>query len=296
MLADKVMELADARDLNVLIWDGSGPPPSGIEKATFFVPPYTPGLPRESVIRAMPALQFIQLLTVGYDGWRDLLPRDVVLCNAAGVHGVSTAELAVALLLASSRDLDHYLDKQREKVWRPEPQTGLTERPLLLLGAGDIGQRVAAAVRPLGASVTMVGRHVREGVRGIDELHELLPLHRALVIAVPLTDETRGLIGRAELASLPDGSIVVNVARGPILDLDALLPELMSRRLRAGLDVTDPEPLPSDHPLWDAPNLFITPHVGGGTRDWRDRAARLIADQLARMRSGSALAHVVMRR
>jgi phosphoglycerate dehydrogenase-like enzyme len=147
---------------------------------------------------------------------------------------------------------------------------------------------------PLGAAVTLVGRTARDGVRGIAELPDLLPHHRVLVIATPLTTQTRGLIGRAELAALPDGSIVVNIARGAILDTDALVAELLSGRLRAGLDVTDPEPLPPQHPLWAAPNLILTPHMGGGTRDWPVRAAALIAEQVRRLAVGDEPAHVVL--
>jgi phosphoglycerate dehydrogenase-like enzyme len=197
------------------------------------------------------------------------------------------------LLLASSRDLLGHAADQRLGVSPSRPRIGLSELPVLVLGAGDIGRRVADSLRPLGATVTLVGRTARDDVHGIDELSSLLVSHRVLVIAAPLTNATRGLIGPAELAAMPDDSIVVNVARGAIVDTDALALELIAGRLRAGLDVTDPEPLPKDHPLRAAPGTILTPHIGGGTRDWPVRAARLIADQLVRISTGIPLRYIV---
>lgn len=278
----------------VLLWDTPSPS-SGIADTTVFVPPYTPNPASAHTLAQLPKLEVIQLLTAGYDGWEQVRPPGVTVCNAVGVHGVSTAELAVALLLTSVRQLPEYLADQHAQVSRKRERIGLTERPVLALGAGDIGQRVAASLRPLGASVTLVARTERAGVRAIRELPAILPEHRAVVIAIPLTDATRGLIGPAELAALPDGAIVVNVARGAIVDTDALLAEVAKARLKAALDVTEPEPLPAGHPLWSAPGVILTPHVGGGTRDWPERAAQLVADQLALLADGRAPEHIVLR-
>ncbi len=280
-------------DVDVVAWDGSDPAPSELADADVYVPSYRNPIRDPAVLASLGRLRLIQLLTAGYDGWPDRLPEGVLLSNAVGVHGVSTAELAVALVLAASRELPRHLDDQRAHVWHQESQIGLTERPVLVLGAGDIGDKVAAALRPLGAQVTLVGRTARGDIRSIDDLRELLPGHRVVVVAVPLSDATRGLLDRETLALLPDGAIVVNVARGPIVDTEALRAELVAGRLRAGLDVTDPEPLPADHPLWDAPNLILTPHIGGGTRDWPVRAAGLVASQLRRMLDGESPDHVV---
>jgi phosphoglycerate dehydrogenase-like enzyme len=138
-----------------------------------------------------------------------------------------------------------------------------------------------------------VGRSAREGVHGIDELATLLPRHRAVVLALPHTTETHQLVDAAFLSALPAGAIVANVARGNIVDTDALLVELQSGRISAFLDVTDPEPLPTDHPLWRLPNVMITPHVGGGTSGWHRRGMRLVAEQLARYASGQQLINVI---
>jgi phosphoglycerate dehydrogenase-like enzyme len=165
--------------------------------------------------------------------------------------------------------------------------------PVVVLGAGDIARRVAAALRVFDASVTLVARTARADVRTLADLPGLLPATRVVVVALPLTDQTRGLVDAAFLAALPAGAVVVNVARGAIVDTGALLAELERRRLSAFLDVTDPEPLPPDHPLWAAPNVLITPHVGGGTSGWQRRGYRLVREQLRRYAAGEALLNVI---
>jgi phosphoglycerate dehydrogenase-like enzyme len=162
-----------------------------------------------------------------------------------------------------------------------------------VVGAGDIGRRVADVARILDAEVTVVARRAREGVAELAALPDLLPEAEVVVLAVPLVDETRGLFDAEALAALPDGALLVNVARGGVVDTEALLRELRTERLFAFLDVVDPEPLPSDHPLWDAPNLLLTPHVGGGTRGWERRAYTLVRDQLLRFVAGEELANRV---
>jgi phosphoglycerate dehydrogenase-like enzyme len=164
---------------------------------------------------------------------------------------------------------------------------------VLLVGAGDIGERIKAAVEAFGADTALVARTAREGVQPITGLAALLPDSHVVVIAVPHTPETHRLVDAAFLAAMPDGALLVNIARGGIVDTDALLAELMSGRLRAFLDVTDPEPLPAEHPLWSAPNLLLTPHVGGGTRGWEDRAYRLVREQVLRLRDGEPLENQV---
>jgi phosphoglycerate dehydrogenase-like enzyme len=209
------------------------------------------------------------------------------------VHGASTAELAIAGLLATLRELPRFERQRHEHRWERVDTEGVTGRRVLVVGAGDIGWRVAAALRPLDAQVTLVARTAREGVQPIADLPQLLPAHDVVVLAVPLTPDTRHLVDAAFLAALPDGAVLVNVARGAVVDTDALLAELQRRRLFAFLDVTDPEPLPAEHPLWDAPNLLLTPHVGGGTRNWQRRAYGLVREQLVRYLAGEPLANRV---
>jgi phosphoglycerate dehydrogenase-like enzyme len=283
-----------AGDVDVIVWDVQGDTPDAFADVGFWVPPYMFAPPSRETIAQGRSLEVIQLLSAGVESWLDRVPPGVTLCSGRGIHGSSTAELAVAGLLGLWRDLPRFLDAQRAHRWEPWPRTAsLDGARVLVLGAGDIGRRVAAALRVFDAEVTVVARTARDGVRALDEVPQLLPQQDAVVVALPLTPATRGLVDAAFLAALPDGALLVNVARGPIVDTDALLAELQAERLRAFLDVTDPEPLPDGHPLWDAPNLLLTPHVGGGTTGWEQRAYRLAAAQAHRYLAGEPLENVV---
>ena len=280
-------------EVRLLDWDGTGPRPDGAERVEMFVGRYNALPPPAEAFARLPALRVIQLLSAGVEPWLPVVPDGVLLCSGRGVHGASTAELAVAGLLAVVREIPAFLAAQAEHRWNELIADGLDGRRVLVLGAGDIGARVAAAVRAFDADVTLVARRARDGVRAIDDLPAVLPGHDVVVIALPLTPQTFRLVDSRFLAALPDGAVLVNVARGAIVDTDALLAELNSRRLRAFLDVTDPEPLPADHPLWDAPNLMLTPHVGGGTRGWERRAYHLVRAQILRLLRGEALVNQV---
>lgn len=286
--------LGELGDIEVLIWDGRGPRPSDAERIEFFVGQYNAAPPDAAALAGLPALRVVQLLSAGVDPWLGVVPPGVQLCNGRGVHGASTAELAVAGMLAMLRELPHFEQTRRARVWdHARTSAGLTGRRVLVVGAGDIGQRIAAAARIFDAATTLVARTARDGVRAITELPQLLPDHDVVALAVPLTPQTRRLVDAAFLAALPDGALLVNVARGPVVDTDALLAELHTGRLRAVLDVTDPEPPPPDHPLWDAPNLLLTPHIGGGTAGWQRRAYALVREQLLRFHDGLPLHNVV---
>lgn len=276
-------------EIDIVVWDGTAEPPANADAIEFFVGRYNAAPPPAQALRALPSLRVIQLVSAGVEPWLPVVPEGVVLCNGRGVHGPSTAELAVAGMLAVLRELPRFAAAQHEHRWGPLPADGVTGRRVLLIGAGDIGRRIATAVRAFDAEVTFVARRARDGVHAVDELSRLLPEHDVVVIAVPSTPDTARLVDARFLAAMPDGALLVNIARGAIVDTDALLHELSSRRLRAFLDVTDPEPLPQDHPLWDAPNLLLTPHIGGGTRGWQQRAYRLVRKQILRYAAGEPL-------
>jgi phosphoglycerate dehydrogenase-like enzyme len=285
----------DLRGVVVVPWDGEETA-EGLHEVRFWVAPYAVGLGPEQLRDALthlPRLEVVQLLSAGVEPWPSLVPDGVTLCGGRGIHGVSTAELAVALTLSLVRRLPTYAAQQRDRSWRRHEPDTLDGQQVLVLGAGDIGQHVAASLRPFGAEVELVGRTPREGVLGLAQVPDRLPATRVLVVALPLTDGTRRLVDGPFLARLPDGAIVVNVARGAIVDQDALTAEVAAGRLRAGLDVTDPEPLPGDHPLWALEGALITPHAGGGATGWDDRARRLVVDQLERFRDGRELRNVV---
>ena len=222
-------------EVQLVDWDGTGPRPDGAEQVEMFVGRYNAPPPPAAVFAGLPALRVIQLLSAGVEPWLPVVPDGVTLCSGRGVHGASTAELAVAGLLAVVREIPAFLAAQAEHRWDELLADGLDGRHVLVLGAGDIGARVATAVGAFDADVTLIARRARDGVRTIDELPELLPTHDVVVVAVPLTAQTFRLVDKRFLAALPDGAVLVNVARGAIVDTDALLAELNSRRLRAFL-------------------------------------------------------------
>ena len=280
-------------DARVLVWDTTGEPPPGIEDVEFFVGRYIGKPATAEAMALMPRLQVLQLVSAGVDAWLPVVPPGVTLCNGRGVHGASTAELAVAGMIGMLRRIPEAASAQRRHAWQPRITDGLTGKRVLVIGAGDIGRRIAAAIVPLDAHPTLMARLARAGVLAIDAVHDELPSHEVVVLAVPHTPATHHLVDSAFLARMPDNALLVNIARGSIVDTEALIAELVSGRLRAYLDVTDPEPLPAEHPLWDAPNVLITPHVGGGTAGWQQRAYALVREQVARFLRDEPLVNVV---
>ncbi|MFN2559849.1 MAG: 2-hydroxyacid dehydrogenase [Jatrophihabitans sp.] len=291
---DAVGRLGDLPpDVEVVVWDGSGERPAQADGIEFFVARYDAPPVAADVLAGLPRLEVVQLVSAGVEPWLDRIPENVQLCNGRGVHGASTAELALAGLLAVLRELPRFEDARRAHRWDRELTDGLAGRRVLVLGAGDIGSRIAAAARIFDAQTTLVARSARDGVHGFADLPALLPESDVVAIAIPHTPQTHRLVDAAFLAAMPDSAVLVNIARGAIVDTDALLAELQAGRLRAFLDVTDPEPLPAGHPLWAAPNLVLTPHIGGGTHGWEDRAYRLVREQVLRYLAGQPLENLV---
>jgi phosphoglycerate dehydrogenase-like enzyme len=271
--------------------------PGTIDEVAFYVLPYMRGPAVLSRAAEMPKLQVVQTLTAGYEEFLPLVPPGAALCNAAGLHDTSTAELAVALALASGRHLDEFARNQAEGEWKFVFGRALADQRALIVGYGRIGQAIERRLDGFEvASVTRVARRARSGpppVHPVEDLHRLLPEADVVFLIAPHTPQTEGLIGARELALLPDGALVVNVARGSLVDTDALVAELATGRIRAALDVTEPEPLPADHPLWRQPGVLISPHVGGASSAFFPRADRLMAAQLARFTAGQPLENVV---
>ena len=238
------------------------------------------------VMRQLPRLRLVQTLSAGVEQWEGRLPAGVQLSNARGAHGGATAEWAVAALLAVYRELPGFTAGQAARRWDSHTTDTLDGKAVLVLGAGDLAVEFRRRAEPFGATVAVVGRSARPEVHGIDELADLLPSADAVVVMLPVNDATRGLIDAAALSRMRDGAVLVNAGRGPLVVTDALLAELRSGRLRAALDVTDPEPLPSDHPLWSAPGLLLTPHVAGSTRGYPQRAWQVAARQIEQFAAG----------
>ncbi|MFK0257751.1 2-hydroxyacid dehydrogenase [Streptomyces sp. NPDC090445] len=284
-------------------WDGEETFPADPAACTFYVTPYMKS--DEVTLRplaAMPDLEVVQTLTAGVDhvlGGLDLLRPGVRLCNARGVHEASTAELALTLTLASLRGIPGMVRGQDGEQWLSGFYDALADKSVLIVGYGSIGAAVEDRLAPFEcARITRVARSARTTVRGpvegLADLPRLLLEADVVILSTPLTDETRGLAGSDFLQRMKDGALLVNVARGPVVDTAALLAELESGRLRAALDVTDPEPLPAGHPLWHAPNVLITPHVGGSSSAFEPRAKRLVARQLTRFAAGEPLENTVL--
>jgi phosphoglycerate dehydrogenase-like enzyme len=278
----------------------SGPPRGPVERAGFVIldprarEQFTALLPR------LARLEVVQTLTAGID-WLPSLPSGVTVCNASGVHDGPVAEWIMAVILAMAKDLPGYLDHQRAGRWDTSGNTAFTRRPgsgdlaeqtVLIVGHGSIGRALERRLAPFGTRVLGVARHARAGVNGPEDLAALLPEADVVVLLVPATAETRHLADTAFLGRMRPGALLVNAARGTLVDTGALLEALRTGRVRAALDATDPEPLPPHHPLWSAPGVLITPHVAGSTTHWRGRAYRLAGQQLRRYAAGQPLINV----
>ncbi|MGY1915714.1 2-hydroxyacid dehydrogenase [Blastococcus sp. SYSU DS0973] len=271
-----------------------GPPTGEAALARVWVPRSGGAtLPDDAFFAALPELRLVQLLSAGAENFAGRLPEGVVLCNARGAHTPSTAEWAVAATLAAQRGIPFFVREQDAGRWSFTTHRSLVGARVLVIGAGDIGRAIGRMLAGFDVELTYVARTAREGVRAIDELPDLLPHADVVVLIVPVTPETRGMVDAEFLAAMADGALLVNAARGVVVDTDALVAELASGRLRAAVDVTDPEPLPAGHPLWSAPGLLLTPHVGGAVPETNARAAAAVTDQLRRILAGEPLVNVV---
>lgn len=279
-------------EVEVGIWDGTGAPPEP-ERVEFWVPPFLAPSAMAGSVAQMSTLSVVQLLSAGADSWVGRLPDAVTLCDARGVHSSATSEWAVTAMLAALREFPRFALAQAAGRWDYGSTDELAGNRILLVGAGAIGDALCRRLEPFDVDLVRVARKPREGVYGVDRLPDLLPGADIVVLLVPLTDATRGMVDAGFLARMPDGALLVNAARGPVVDTDALVAELADGRLRAALDVTDPEPLPPDHPLWTVPGLLLTPHVAGSVRGLLPRAYDLVARQLWRYAEGEPLDNVV---
>lgn len=283
--------------IEVECFTGDGRWPDSLGAVEFFVVPYLKGAEVLARVPEMTNLKVIQTLTAGVENFLPHIPDSVTLCNAAGVHDASTAELAVALALASGRHLDVFARNMTAGRWHTQFGTALADQRVLILGYGRIGEAIERRLAGFEvASIVRVARRARTTpveVHPIEELAELLPVADVVFVIAPHTPQTDGLIGAAELARLPDHALVVNVARGRLVDTDALVEATASGRIRAALDVTDPEPLPPEHQLWRTPGVLISPHVGGASSAFWPRADRLVAAQLRRFAAGDELENTI---
>nr|WP_211283913.1 2-hydroxyacid dehydrogenase [Streptomyces antibioticus] len=292
---------------NYLFWDGGETGeqefPGDPADCVVYVVPYMKRQPvKVRPLKEMRNLQFVQTLTAGVDDvmaqLSDIAPG-VRLCNARGVHEASTAELALTLTLASLRGIPGFVRAQQQEHWQGDFHPALADKNVLIVGYGSIGAAIEDRLVPFEvARVARVARSARTTERGpvhpLTDLPALLPDADVVILSTPLDDSTRGLVNAGFLARMKDGALLVNVARGGVVDTEALLAELETGRLTAALDVVDPEPLPKGHPLWQAPGVLISPHVGGPTSAFLPRAKRLLVDQLGRFVNQEPLRNVIL--
>jgi phosphoglycerate dehydrogenase-like enzyme len=268
-----------------------------------------------TAFQQMRGVKVAQSLMAGVDWILPWLPADVTLCDGRSIHDISASEWVMAAIMATMKRIPLYRDLQNQQQWRgfatvtdgflneagaPRGQykvlaEDLSGKTVLIVGYGSIGAAIEARLTPFGVNILRVARSARETpkVSAVSELHALIPLADIVVLIVPLTEATRSLIGAAELALMKHGALLVNAARGPVVVTDALVEALQQKRIRAAIDVTDPEPLPAGHPLWSAPNCLITPHIGGSTPEFIFRAFRFAAQQVRRFVAGEPLENVV---
>ena len=288
--------------------------PVGIQDVDFWIIPFARKSAQNS-FQHLRGVKVVQSMMAGVDWITPWLPKDIVLCDGRGLHDISASEWVLTAILTSLKRFPYYRDMQLRHEWKGQasiPNGFMDERgahvgqyavlgddlagkTVLIVGYGSIGAAIEARLASFGVNILRLARSARKEseVFAVSELHRLLPLADVVVAIVPLTTETHGLIGAAEFALMKPGALLVNAARGPVVVTDALVDALQHDRIRAALDVTDPEPLPADHPLWAAPNCMITPHVGGSTPEFIHRAFRFGAEQVRRFIAGEPLENVV---
>jgi phosphoglycerate dehydrogenase-like enzyme len=269
-----------------------GPLPSAVSEAEFVVPSARDARVLEALPR-MPVLRVVQTLSAGVDWLLGSVPAGVTVCDAGGARDIAVAEWVVAATLASTKALPELRDRQREHRWEWQRSKELAGSTVMTLGHGSIGAAVEARLDPFDVKPIRVARRARAGVHGVEDLDQLLPRADVVVVLVPLTPATTGLLGAAQLARMRPGALLVNAARGPVVDYRALLEQLQAGRIRAAVDVTDPEPVPPGDPLWDAPGLLVTPHLAGDTEAADRRAYALVGEQVRRYVRGEPLENKV---
>lgn len=267
---------------------------SDLSEITFYVPTYMGGRPALELTKKMKNLKVLQMPNAGYDDAIEYVREGITLCNGKSIHDDSTAELAVGLTIASLRGFPDFVRNQDKSAWVHVKNQSINDKKIGIIGFGSIGSTIAKMLSGFSVEIIPFTQSGRDNTIAISNLDNHLPTLDVVILILPLTAESKHLFNAQRLSLMKDGSLLVNVARGPIVDTDALVKELNSGRITAALDVTDPEPLPSDHPLWKAKGVLISPHVGGNTSAFEKRARRLIESQLQLLAEGKSLNNVIV--
>jgi len=264
-----------------------------VSAVEFYVPPYLAVGPTLATLPRLSGVRAVQVLTAGVDWIVPSMPADVVLCNARGVHDASTSELALAGILAMTKLIPQFVRLQDKARWGHQRVHGLAGSRAVVLGYGAIGRAISRRLESFDVDVVGVTSSGRHGTLPLADLDSVLGSCQTFILTLPLTASTAGIVDGTMLSKLPDDALVVSIGRGPTVDHVALTAELESGRLRAMFDVTDPEPLPADSPLWGFPNVLVTPHVGGDCDLFPRFASALVAEQIERFLSNRPLEHQV---
>ncbi len=267
---------------------------SDLSKITFYVPTYMGGRPALELTKKMPNLKILQMPNAGFDDALEFVRDGMTLCNGRSIHDDSTAELAVGLTIASLRGFPDFVRNQDKSSWVHVKNKSINDRRIGIIGFGSIGSTIAKMLSGFSVEIVPFTQSGRDNTTAISDLDKHLPTLDVVILILPLTAESKHLFNAKRLSLMKDGALLVNVARGPIVDTDALVKELNSGRITAAVDVTDPEPLPSDHPLWQAKGVLISPHVGGNTTAFEKRARKLIESQLNLLAEGKPLNNVIV--
>jgi len=287
--------LATTPEADVLVWDLAGAPPR--PDIDLVVAPY---MADPAALAALDGLRplLVQSQSIGYEGVSAVLPPGFTFSNAAGVHEASTAELAVGLMIASQRRLPALVHAQADHRWAHAGSRSLADSRVIVIGQGGVGRAIVSRLVPFEVDVVRVATTRRADadgvVRAVDELSGLLPDADVVTLAVPLSAGTAGLVNREFLAAMKPGALLVNVARGRVVVTEDLVEAVRAGRVRAALDVVDPEPLPPEHPLWSLDDVLLTPHVGGHSTAMRPRVVALIRRQIEALGAGRPPHNVVI--
>lgn len=265
-----------------------------LSEITFYVPTYMGGRPALELTKKMPNLKILQMPNAGYDDAMEYVRDGMTLCNGKSIHDDSTAELAVGLTIASLRGFPDFVRNQDKSEWVHVKNKSINDRKIGIIGFGSIGTTIAKMLSGFTVEIIPFTQSGRDNTIAITDLDKHLPTLDVVILILPLTKESKHLFDAKRLSLMKDGALLVNVARGPIVETDALVKALNSGRITAALDVTDPEPLPKDHPLWRAKGVLISPHVGGNTTAFESRARRLIESQLNLLAEGKRLNNVIV--
>jgi len=267
---------------------------SDLSKITFYVPTYPAGKTDLEPVRGMQNLKVLQLQTAGFEMALQYLNPNITLCNGKGIHDDSTAELAIGLTIASLRGFPNFIRRQDREEWLFTKEKSINDLKVGIVGFGSIGSTIARILSGFKVEIVAFTQSGRENTFSISDLDKHLPTLDVVILILPLTKESKHLFDARRLSLMKDGALLVNVARGQIVDTDALIKELNSGRITAALDVTDPEPLPKGHPLWSAKGVLISPHIGGSTSIFEKRAKNLIESQLNLLAEGKPLNNVIV--